>query len=325
MTARDFGPPTFTPREHLGGLVGSGHSVAFLFGSERFGMSNDDVYRCHAALSHPDRSALRLAQPGCGDPGHRLRMAHGIGRLCRSRRRPGAPCRDPGRCPGGGGHAGPLGACAGGHRLSRSGRAEEADAAAEPAVQPCAAHRGGNPHPAWCRQGHVASGCRGKKIDCGHHPDECRHVHPPAFRHPVHPRPRSCRAQQVGGDHLLSGPACAGAASPGALVLDARAALAGPLHLAVLALAHRHRDPPGRADRRPGVHRPRHGRRHRRDGRDRRGLHHLPGRDAGRHLADQGRQAPSHAGPQRGRRRRRQGAGRLHGRRRRRASAPTRW
>ena len=53
MTPRDFGPPTFTPREHLGGLAGSAHSVAFLFGSERFGMNNDDVYRCHAALTIP--------------------------------------------------------------------------------------------------------------------------------------------------------------------------------------------------------------------------------------------------------------------------------
>ncbi len=53
MTPRDFGPPTVTPRAHLGSLAGSGHSVAFLFGSERFGMSNEDVYRCHAALSIP--------------------------------------------------------------------------------------------------------------------------------------------------------------------------------------------------------------------------------------------------------------------------------
>ncbi len=53
MTPRDFGPPTVTPREHLAGLAGSPHSVAFLFGSERFGMSNDDVYRCHAALTIP--------------------------------------------------------------------------------------------------------------------------------------------------------------------------------------------------------------------------------------------------------------------------------
>jgi tRNA/rRNA methyltransferase len=64
MTPRDFGPPTFTPREHLGGLAGSGHSVAFLFGSERFGMNNDDVYRCHAALtipSDPRYGSLNLA------------------------------------------------------------------------------------------------------------------------------------------------------------------------------------------------------------------------------------------------------------------------
>lgn len=53
MTPRDFGPPTFTPREHLPGLATSPHSVAFLFGSERFGMMNDDVYRCHAALTIP--------------------------------------------------------------------------------------------------------------------------------------------------------------------------------------------------------------------------------------------------------------------------------
>jgi len=53
MTPRDFGPPTFAPREHLGALAASDHSVAFLFGSERFGMANDDVYRCHAALTIP--------------------------------------------------------------------------------------------------------------------------------------------------------------------------------------------------------------------------------------------------------------------------------
>ena len=53
MTPRDFGPPTFTPREHLPALANSEHGVAFLFGSERFGMSNEDVYRCHAALTIP--------------------------------------------------------------------------------------------------------------------------------------------------------------------------------------------------------------------------------------------------------------------------------
>ncbi len=56
MTPRDFGPPTRSPREHFAGLVRPGqgdHSVAFLFGSERFGMKNEDVYRCHVALSIP--------------------------------------------------------------------------------------------------------------------------------------------------------------------------------------------------------------------------------------------------------------------------------
>ena len=76
MTPRDFGPPTRAPREHfelllkrervalesidpeaqnasesvsLAGEAGMG----FLFGSERFGMANEDVYRCHVALSIP--------------------------------------------------------------------------------------------------------------------------------------------------------------------------------------------------------------------------------------------------------------------------------
>ncbi len=79
MTPRDFGPPTTTPREHFAQLVtamrfgnavpiaGQGDAaqaslltspaeqtgVAFLFGSERFGMRNEDVYRCHACLSIP--------------------------------------------------------------------------------------------------------------------------------------------------------------------------------------------------------------------------------------------------------------------------------
>lgn len=63
MTPRDFGPPTFAPREHFGPLSQSGNSVAFLFGSERFGMANEDVYRCHACLSiptNPDFGSLNL-------------------------------------------------------------------------------------------------------------------------------------------------------------------------------------------------------------------------------------------------------------------------
>lgn len=53
MTPRDFGPPTQAPREHLAAIAPLGHSVAFLFGSERYGMRNEDVYRCHAALRIP--------------------------------------------------------------------------------------------------------------------------------------------------------------------------------------------------------------------------------------------------------------------------------
>jgi tRNA/rRNA methyltransferase len=53
MTPRDFGPPTLAPREHFAAIAPAGHHVAFLFGSERFGMANEDVYRCHAALRIP--------------------------------------------------------------------------------------------------------------------------------------------------------------------------------------------------------------------------------------------------------------------------------
>ncbi|MDD5324357.1 MAG: RNA methyltransferase [Polaromonas sp.] len=82
MTPRDFGPPTRAPREHFAELFGlpdalleEEHtlpfplwprpvSIAFLFGSERFGMQNDDVYRCHVALSiptNPKFGSLNLA------------------------------------------------------------------------------------------------------------------------------------------------------------------------------------------------------------------------------------------------------------------------
>ena len=65
MTPRDFGPPTYAPREHFATLAASGHRVAFVFGPERTGLANDDVYRCHACLSIPTDPAygsLNLAQ-----------------------------------------------------------------------------------------------------------------------------------------------------------------------------------------------------------------------------------------------------------------------
>jgi tRNA/rRNA methyltransferase len=70
MTPRDFGPPTRSPREHFQQLLAGGPGewggdrparpagVAFLFGSERFGMRNEDVYRCHACLSIPTDPAF---------------------------------------------------------------------------------------------------------------------------------------------------------------------------------------------------------------------------------------------------------------------------
>lgn len=80
MTPRDFGPPTRTPREHFELLskgelsahvqqglevkITSNDGIAFLFGSERFGMRNEDVYRCHVALSiptNPGFGSLNLA------------------------------------------------------------------------------------------------------------------------------------------------------------------------------------------------------------------------------------------------------------------------
>jgi tRNA/rRNA methyltransferase len=79
MTPRDFGPPTRSPREHFDLLLGRSltktaseivkpaeaiSSIGFLFGSERFGMKNEDVYKCHVALSiptNPDFGSLNLA------------------------------------------------------------------------------------------------------------------------------------------------------------------------------------------------------------------------------------------------------------------------
>ena len=81
MTPRDFGPPTMAPRDYFKSLLNQEliasvsvglevdliaengskppkppqipEGVAFLFGSERFGMQNEDVYRCNVALSIP--------------------------------------------------------------------------------------------------------------------------------------------------------------------------------------------------------------------------------------------------------------------------------
>lgn len=76
MTPRDFGPPASTPRLHFESLLQSvqfeaaiagklaSEGMAFLFGSERFGMQNEEVYRCHVCLSiptNPQFGSLNLA------------------------------------------------------------------------------------------------------------------------------------------------------------------------------------------------------------------------------------------------------------------------
>jgi len=71
MTPRDFGPPTTSPRVHFAALTATERvaaqpeaGVAFLFGSERFGMANEDVYRCHVCLripTHAQFGSLNLA------------------------------------------------------------------------------------------------------------------------------------------------------------------------------------------------------------------------------------------------------------------------
>jgi len=67
MTPRDFGPPTAAPRDHFAAWAERAcwPDIAFVFGSERFGLSNEDVYRCHQCLSipaAPGYGSLNLAQ-----------------------------------------------------------------------------------------------------------------------------------------------------------------------------------------------------------------------------------------------------------------------
>ena len=65
MTARDFGPPNRAPRPLFAELAAGARRVAFVFGCERFGLANDDVYACHACVTiptAPDYGSLNLAQ-----------------------------------------------------------------------------------------------------------------------------------------------------------------------------------------------------------------------------------------------------------------------
>lgn len=63
MVPRDFGPPTLSPRDWAERMTEKWRDrqvnepaiggVAFLFGSERFGMRNEDIYRSHVVLTIP--------------------------------------------------------------------------------------------------------------------------------------------------------------------------------------------------------------------------------------------------------------------------------
>jgi tRNA/rRNA methyltransferase len=66
MTPRDFGPPTCDPRSHLASrALRPPACTAFVFGAERHGLTNEDVWRCDVCLSiptAPDYGSLNLAQ-----------------------------------------------------------------------------------------------------------------------------------------------------------------------------------------------------------------------------------------------------------------------
>ena len=65
MTPRDLGPPTHAPRPSLERQAPQAPRLALVFGPERTGLANEDVYRCHACLSIPTDPAygsLNLAQ-----------------------------------------------------------------------------------------------------------------------------------------------------------------------------------------------------------------------------------------------------------------------
>jgi tRNA/rRNA methyltransferase len=73
MTPRDFGPLVHAPRALFASLAQTqtqaqtqaGTRLALVFGSERYGLANDDVWRCHHCVSIPTApgyGSLNLAQ-----------------------------------------------------------------------------------------------------------------------------------------------------------------------------------------------------------------------------------------------------------------------
>ncbi len=182
MTPRDFGPPNAMPRAHFDALLKQEQetqqcsgvntdsaekigvsSVAFLFGSERFGMANEDVYRCHVALTIPTNPAfgsLNLAA-AVQVIAYEWRLALG-GFAAIDGTRAGPSCR--GRCGRGRGVAWALAAGAGRDRFSRSRSAQEAAAAPAADLQSRAADVTGDSHPARHREDGAAGGGKARRM-----------------------------------------------------------------------------------------------------------------------------------------------------------------
>jgi tRNA/rRNA methyltransferase len=179
MTPRDFGPPTRTPREHFEMLMkgeldvrcrpaqavqclASGVAAAaesrlpplqpdrrgLLFGCERFGMSNEDVYRCDVALSIPSNPQFGSLNLGAAIQVVAYDWRQALGGFPWWSTRPSrsapmwrrwAACWALGEALA---HIGFLDPAAPKKLMPRLNQL----------VQPRAADAGGNPHPARCRQ-----------------------------------------------------------------------------------------------------------------------------------------------------------------------------
>ena len=79
---REWSPRALALREAAGAALerAAQGPVAFVFGNETAGLSNDEMFACQHAGAHPGRSRLHLAQSGAGGAGRVLRAAHGAGR-----------------------------------------------------------------------------------------------------------------------------------------------------------------------------------------------------------------------------------------------------
>jgi tRNA/rRNA methyltransferase len=283
---------------HFAALVlPQGHSpVAFLFGSERFGMANDDVYRCHTCLSIPTNPGFGSLNLGAAIQviAYEWRMA--LGGLS-VQPLPNAACADA--------------ESAGGRDAGASGNVRWWTSAFWTRLAPKKLMPGLNQlfNRAHSRRKkiHILRGvakcCDGRssRASSARLSPEAEYNYNLMFS-----RLRSDIQCILDRDPAARSTWEVLTCYPGLHVIWLHRLAHLPAgrgfkwlgrfisHIA--RLAHRHRDPPRRKNWAAGVLRPCHGRGGGRDRRDRRRLHHLPGCDAGRHVAVQGHQAPPHLG-----------------------------